>query len=330
MAMRIFTQKRVEPRQPVPSFFSRSSPTTATPNESHDLILRLQRKVGNRALQRILHPHSEASYRRLADTPDKVNTTATTGAQLLANDLAQFQFLGRSTSHTGLARNSSTTLMRQKSEPPTKKGDEPKPENKPADREKMKEALCVNESIDDAHARCQFTPEQSNIVRVIKDHAIRRCNRALSAINMPGNEDQVKRLARDYFNLNVKMSAKTKKAFARNIQAVADKLSQSPIECGNCQDAHCNGGAIAHVDEARTFLVLCPLFFNRDMTRLPLSPRILIHEAGHLANLDQNTSLREEFYCFQAATKDEKCPVVDAIHNVDAWSHFIEELSFTI
>jgi hypothetical protein len=276
--------------------------------------------MGNRAVQRILQTHAEA-------TKGDSTNTALRCRRLMAHDLAHLA--EHRNLQAGSLPKSPATILRQKSGP-TKKNDEPKQKNKPADREKMKEALCVNEAIDDAHARCQFTPEQSNIVRIIKDHAIRRCNRALSAINMAGNEDQVKRLARDYFNLNVKMSAKTKKAFARNIQAVADKLSQSPIECGNCQDAHCNGGAIAHVDEARTFLVLCPLFFNRDMTRLPLSPRILIHEAGHLANLDQNTSLREEFYCFQGATKDEKCPVVDAIHNVDAWSHFIEELSFTI
>ena len=325
--MRVFAQRQYQLRHRVPSSPSRSSPPAAIPNEPRDLLLRLQRKVGNRALQRLLHPYSEASYRKPADIRDKANTTAMTGRQFLANELAQF--VGRPGSHTGLARNSLPTAMRQKSDP-AKKGDEPRPESTRADREKMKNALCVNEPTDSAHARCQFTPEQSNVVRIIRDHAIRRCNRAISAVNMPGNEDQVKKLARDYFNLNVKMSEKTKKAFARNIQAVAGKLSQSPIECGNCQDAHCNGGAIAHVDEARTFLVLCPLFFNRNMTRLTLTPRMLIHEAGHLANLDQNTSLREEFYCFQAATKDEKCPVVDAIHNVDAWSHFIEELSFTI
>jgi hypothetical protein len=38
-----------------------------------------------------------------------------------------------------------------------------------------------------------------------------------------------------------------------------------------------------------------------------------------------------EFYCSQAATKDEKCPVPDdALRNVGAWSHFIEELAFTL
>jgi hypothetical protein len=293
-------------------------------HEPRDLILRLQRTIGNRAMQRMLGSHAEAPRSKPAAG---VNTTAALDRQLVADDLAQL--IGRSGVCAGSLAKSPATILRQKSRL-AKKGDEPKPESKTVDREKLTKALCVNEPIDDAHGLCQFTREQSSIVRIIKEHAMRRCIRAISAINMPGNEDQVKKLARDYFNLNVKLSQRTKKAFIRNIQAVADKLDQSPIECGNCQDKHCNGGAIAHVDEARTFLVLCPLFFNSDMTTLSLTPRMLIHEAGHLAKLDQNTSLREEFYCFQAATKDEKCPVVDAIHNVDAWSHFINELSFTI
>lgn len=320
--MRTFAQKQVRPRQPLPSSLFRLSSFAAAAHEP--LILRLQRAVGNRAVERLLGPHAEAPSTKPAAS---VNTAAMPDRRLVANDLARL--IQRSAVHPGSLAKPTATIMRQKSGP-AKKNDEPKPENKPADRGKLTKALCVNEPVDDAHGLCQFTREQSTVVRIVKEHALRRCTRAISAINMPGNEDQVKKLARDYFNLNVKLSDKTKKAFIRNIQAVADKLSQSPIECGNCQDKHCNDGAIAHVDDARTFLVLCPLFFSSDMTSLPLTPRMLIHEAGHLANLDQNTSLREEFYCFQAATKDEKCPLIDAIHNVDAWSHFINELSFTI
>lgn len=319
--MRTFAQRQHQPRHPAPSSSPRSSTATATPHEPRDVIVRLQRAMGNRAVQRMLQTHGEAFREGLIDT------AATPDRQLVPYDLARLMERGKA--QTGSVRDSPPAIMRQKSGP-AKAGDEPKPESTPVDREKMKKTMCVGEPIDDAQARCQFTAEQSSIVRIVREHAIRRCTGAISAINMPGNEDRVKQLARDYFNLNVKLSEKTKKAFIRGIQAVADKLGQAPIECGNCQDKHCNGNAIAHVDEARTFMVLCPLFFNSDMTKLPLAPRMLIHEAGHLANLDQNTSLNEEFYCFQAATKDEKCPLVDAIHNVDAWSHFIEELAFTI
>jgi hypothetical protein len=294
------------------------------PHEPRDLILRLQRTIGNQTIQRMLGSHAEAPPSKPAAG---ANTMGMADRRLVANGLAQL--MERSGVYAGSLAKLPATILRQNTGP-AKKGDEPKPESKPVDREKLAKALCVNEPIDDANALCQFTGEQLSIVRIVKEHALRRCTRAISAINMPGNEDQVKKLARDYFNLNVKLSDKTKKAFIRNIRAVADKLGQSPIKCGNCQDKHCNSGAIAHVDEARTFLVLCPLFFNSDMAKLPLTPRMLIHEAGHLANLDQNASLREEFYCFQAATKEEKCPLIDAIHNVDAWSHFINELSFTI
>ena len=318
--MRTFAQRKYQPRHPPPSSFTPSFSATTAPHEPH-VILRLQRTMGNRAVQRMLQTPAEAFREGSTDT------AATPDRCLASHDLARL--IGQRGTRTGSSGNSPATVMRQQSGP-AKAGDEPKPGSTPADREKMKKAMCVGEPIDDAHALCQFTAEQSSIVRIVKEHAIRRCTGAIAAINMPGNEDQVKKLARDYFSLNVKLSEKTKKAFIRGIQAVADKLSQASIECGNCQDKHCNGNAIAHVDEARTFMVLCPLFFNKDMTKLPLAPRMLIHEAGHLANLDRNTSLNEEFYCFQGATKDEKCPVVDAIHNVDAWSHFIEELAFTI
>lgn len=322
--MRIFVQRQAAPQQPLPSSFFRPSPAAASPREPRNLILRLQRTMGNQAVRRMLGLHAGSPRGKPSGS---MNITARPGRQVVASDLAQLA--ERADIQGSFLAKSPATVMRQPSDP-AKKGGEPKPESKPVDREKMIKALCVNEPIDDAHARCQFTSEQLSVARIIKEHALRRCTRAISAINMPGNEDRVKQLARDYFNLNVKLSDKTKKTFIRSIQAVADKLSQSPIECGNCQDKHCNDNAIAHVDEARTFLVLCPLFFNSDMTKLATAPRVLIHEAGHLANLDQNTSLNEEFYCFQAATKDEKCPLVDAIHNVDAWSHFINELSFTI
>jgi hypothetical protein len=147
---------------------------------------------------------------------------------------------------------------------------------------------------------------------------------------MPGNEERVKEIARDYFSIRIRLTDKTKQTFINAIKAVADRLEHSPIECGTCQDEYCNRGAIAHVDEARTLIVLCPQFFNSEIHKVELTPRYLIHEAAHLARLDEGASIREEFYCSMGATKEEKCPVVDAIHNVDAWSHFIEELAFTI
>src|SRR5687768_10388667 len=220
--MRVFVQKQAE-QSSLPSSFSFSSRTAVASHEPRDLILSLQRTVGNRMVQRLLGAHAQVPFRSSPGVPpDGVNNSAMSGNRLLASDLTRLNEQRSAKDH--MLADSPATIMRQKSGP-AKKGDEPKPESKPADREKLTKALCVNEPIDDAHARCQFTAEQSSVVRIIKEHALRRCTRAISAINMPGNEGQVKKLARDYFNLNVKMSEKTKKAFVRNIQSVADKLS---------------------------------------------------------------------------------------------------------
>jgi hypothetical protein len=164
-------------------------------------------------------------------------------------------------------------------------------------------------------------------VRIVKEHAVRKCASAIRAINMPGNEDAVREIAEDYFHLNVKLTEKTKRTFIKSIKAVSDKLEHPIIECGTCQDEGCNRGFVAYAAE-KTSLVLCPPFFAGEINPVSSTPRFLIHEAGHLAGL--NTPTRDELYCSQEATREDKCPVVDAIHNVDAWSHFIEELSYTI
>jgi hypothetical protein len=113
----------------------------------------------------------------------------------------------------------------------------------------------------------------------------------------------------------------------KTIKAVSAKLEHAAIECRTCHDEGCNRGLIAFV-ESRTVLALCPPFFDSEIHKVYLTPRYLIHEAGHLAGV--NSPTRDELYCHQEATKEDKCPVVDAIHNVDAWSHFIEDVASSI
>jgi len=198
------------------------------------------------------------------------------------------------------------------------------------DKEKLKQDMCINQPVDEARAQCAFTSDQERMLQIIRDHALSDCAKARSAIDYPGNEDQVRRIAKDYFSVNIRMTARTKAALVARIELVANKLEHSPIKCGTCQDEHCNSGATAHVDDARTFIVMCPRAFNADLEKQYSLIRYLIHEAAHLANID-DPGATVEFYCSQAATKDEKCPVPgDALRNVDAWSHFIEELAFTI
>jgi hypothetical protein len=205
------------------------------------------------------------------------------------------------------------------------------PKDTVTDLERAKKDTCVGQPVDAAKASCEFSAKQSQFVRIIRDHALRRCWRAIAAINMPGNDAQVIRAAKDYLGLSIKFSDQTKRALVKKVKGATDKLEQAPIACGTCQDKWCNGGAaIAHVDEAKTHIIVCPQIFNDEINKVYDMPRTLIHEAAHLAGLDQDSTVPVEMYCFEGRTKEEKCPVIDPIHNVDAWSYFIEELSFTI
>lgn len=199
------------------------------------------------------------------------------------------------------------------------------------DRQRAKKDFCVGEAVDAARAQTAFTPTQAQILRVVRQAAVRVCSNAAVAVDMPGNESSVVRIARDYFGVTIRMSGQTRRALVRSIRSVERALAQAPINAGTCQDEHCNGGAVAHVDEARTMMVLCPRFFNPELHPVAGTVRMLIHEAAHLAKLDANAEKPwMELYCSEGAGKTEKCPVPDAIHNVDAWSHFIDDLSATI
>jgi len=222
---------------------------------------------------------------------------------------------------------STAVISRQKTSPEKTPGKQRGAGSKPRDIKKLLKDPCFGELVDDTKAQCQFSSKQSIMIRLVRESALRTCTRAIAAINMPGTEDRVKQIAKDYFHLNIKLSEKTKRALIKTIKAVSDKLKHAAIECRTCHDEGCNRGLIAFV-EARTVLALCPPFFDSEIHKVYSTPRYLIHEAGHLAGV--NTPTRDELYCHQEATKEDKCPVVDAIHNVDAWSHFIEDVASSI
>src|SRR6266446_6222762 len=57
--MRTFSQKQIQPQNPVSSSFARSSMATPGPAHREHPILRLQRTIGNQAVQRILQTNAE-------------------------------------------------------------------------------------------------------------------------------------------------------------------------------------------------------------------------------------------------------------------------------
>jgi len=197
----------------------------------------------------------------------------------------------------------------------------------PRDLKKILKDPCFGELVDDSRAQCQFSSEQAIMIRVVKESALRACASAMAAINMPGNEARVKQIARDYFHVDLLLTEKTRRALIKTIRSISDQLANAAIECRSCHDENCNRGLIAFV-EGRAILALCPPFFESEIHKVYKTPRYLTHEAGHLAGV--NTPTRDEMYCDQGATKDDKCPVIDALHNADAWSHFIEDVASSI
>jgi hypothetical protein len=94
----------------------------------------------------------------------------------------------------------------------------------------------------------------------------------MAAINMPGNEDKVKQLAKEYFHLDIKLSEKTRRTLSRTIKSISDKLEHAAIACRTCHDEGCNRGLIAFV-ESRTVPALCPPFFDSEIHKVHLTPR---------------------------------------------------------
>jgi len=196
----------------------------------------------------------------------------TEGKRLLAHELAH------------VVQQAPAVISRQKAD---KQG-------KPQDLKKLLKDPCYGERVDETKARCEFSDRQSAFVRIIKAHALRKCARAIAAIDMPGNERKIKGIAKDYFHLDIKLTEKTRETLKRTIKAVSDKLEKAPIECGTCQDEGCIRGFVAYA-LGRDTLVVCPPFFMSEIYPVPLTPRFLIHEACHLAGV--NRPSRDEMYC---------------------------------
>jgi hypothetical protein len=202
--------------------------------------------------------------------------------------------------------------------------------DKKVNRGKFIKENCIGVDVDQAKADCNFDPYQEKVVRASKSYAIKKCNDSIYALTIPGNLH-----AYDIIDLVFHLARNQKKPlrfFTDSIKAVRDQLIQTPILCKSCFDEGCNRGFIAYAPVDDTFLGLCPKFFSN----ITDTPRYLLHEAAHLANVDIASKFRgrDEFYC----TMDDKfnywenpCPDgIDNINNADAWSYFIDRLSITV
>lgn len=99
------------------------------------------------------------------------------------------------------------------------------------------------------------------------------------------------------------------------------------VVAATCDEKQCNDGfhnAVAVTLDDLSAVLLCPFFFVQPGRTLATT---ILHEAGHMANIDVHFQPGKEQYCRPDDTIlcDNICPISgeDVLENVDAWMRFI-------
>jgi hypothetical protein len=215
-----------------------------------------------------------------------------------------------------------THVMQQKSASIHRKGD-PKIDKATFFREN-----CFGVDVDPQHEKCEFKGKEEVVIRLAKEYAIRKCGSAILALDIMSAEE-LNGLAKTIFHVD---KAPPRKDIRTTIETVRTKLETTPIICKTCSDENCNkGGIFAYTPNDHSSLDICPLFFNNE--KLTETPRFILHEGCHLADVDINnflSKMHSEGYCKPEKGKswENPCPDDnDNLTNADAWSYFIDRLS---
>jgi hypothetical protein len=112
------------------------------------------------------------------------------------------------------------------------------------------------------------------------------------------------------------------------IRSTLDRLViDQNLLAATCDEQKCNTGlknAVAFTEDDLSAVVACPFFFVQPGRTLATT---ILHEAGHMANIDIHFEPGKEQYCHGSDTVDcgNICPISgeDLLENVDAWMRFI-------
>jgi hypothetical protein len=144
---------------------------------------------------------------------------------------------------------------------------------------------------------------------------------------------------RDPYHLRLAQTAfggpVTFEVLSAHIRRIRDVLGDLHLDgnllAGTCDEPDCNTGtknAVAVTLDDLSAVVLCPFYFIQPARTLATT---LLHEAGHMANIDVNWTPGNERYCRGDDTVDctNICPLSgeNLLENVDAWARFIYCLS---
>jgi hypothetical protein len=202
--------------------------------------------------------------------------------------------------------------------------------DKGIDKETFMRENCIGVDIDPSKEKCFFKGKQEAVIRIAKDYAITKCSNAVFALQII-QQEQLNFLSKLIFHVD---KAPPRDFIRTRINDVRTKLENIPIVCKTCFDENCNkGGIMAYTPLDHTSIDICPLFFNDQ--KLTETPRYIIHEGCHLADIDKTNFLsraHNEGYCKSENGKfdywNNPCPEDnDNLTNADAWSFFIDRLS---
>lgn len=112
------------------------------------------------------------------------------------------------------------------------------------------------------------------------------------------------------------------------IRSTLDRLViDETLLAATCDEKNCNTGlknAVAFTEDDWSAVVCCPFFFVQPGLTLATT---ILHETGHMANIDVHFEPGKEQYCHGSDNIDcgNICPITgeDLLENVDAWMRFI-------
>lgn len=187
-----------------------------------------------------------------------------------------------------------------------------------AERERLRNALCIGVEAGEGPTRCEFDDRQERRVAAARNAARRLASKAARAL------DSGDRYVRDMARRMFAIESLDVPAMVSTISAIRGALDTKPVVCGTCSDEVCNDAPAAYVPDDLGSIVICPFFFSLSIGQWI---RTMLHEGGHAVGIDAMPDYVHPPNCVEtdAVLCDDPCAgVPDRLHNVDVWARFIE------
>ena len=214
--------------------------------------------------------------------------------------------------------------MRRSAVPPARKEENPSAETAKGGDQFHREHQCANQPDPDKPQRKAFTQREMNRAMFGLLNAKSIASKAYSNL---GNRDPYHlKKAEKAFQKPVSFEVLDK--HVTMIRNVLDRLViNQNLLAATCDEKQCNDGthnAVAVTLDDLSAVLLCPFFFMQPGTTLATT---LLHEAGHMANIDAHYVPGGERYCRPDDIIEcgNICPLSgeNLLENVDAWMRLI-------